>query len=252
MLKLKAILREIKTIFYQSLANHRVNINLDKAIISFSFDDVPRSALTKGVPLLDEYGLKATFYVSIGLSKMQSNTKETGYLNADDIVSLHNKGHHIACHTYSHYMLDKGNTNELVIDAERNVAKLHTILGSVPIKHFSYPFGQVNFREKKLLAKTYKTMRSSRPGINKSLSDMYLLRATCIYNPQFDKQFLSNIIQKTEQTGGWLIFYTHGVEENPDEYSCTPDQFNWVLQACVKSSADILPVDQAYNKIIAT
>jgi len=241
----------MKTIYYQSFANHRIKINLDKAIISFSFDDVPRSALINGVPLLDKYEIKSSFYVSAGLSEEQANNKETAYLNSDDIISLHNAGHHIACHTYSHYMLKNGNANELAADAKKNVDRLQSMLGSTPIEHFSYPFGQVNLKEKKLLAKSYNTMRSSRPGINKSLADMFLLRAISIYNPHFDTQVLTNVIQKTEQAGGWLVFYTHGVEENPDDFSCTPEQFKWILQACVKSSAEILPVDLAYKKIIA-
>lgn len=251
MLKFKEIFRELKTVFYQSFSNRIIKINLNKAIISFSFDDVPRSAIINGIPLLDKYGIKATFYVSMGLSENIANTNRAGYLNASDVRALHNAGHHIACHTYSHFFLEKDNAHEFVLDADKNINRLHSILGPAPIEHFSYPFGKVNFIAKKLLAKTYKTMRSTRPGINKSLTDMFLLRATRLYNEKFDKNLLIDIIRKTERSGGWLIFYTHGVEKNPDEYSCTSEQFKWILQACIASSAEILPIDQAYNKITA-
>ena len=252
MLNFRTILKEFKTSFYQSFVNHRVPIKLDKAIISITFDDVPRSAFRNGIPILDKYGIKATFYVATGLSLKNINDKKNGdgYLHPDDIITLNKSGHHIACHTYSHYMLEKGNADELLLDAKKNVETLQGILGPIAIEHFSYPFGQVSFKEKELLAENYKTMRSSQPGINKSLTDMYLLRATSIYDPTFDRQVISNVIRQAEQIGGWLILYTHGVEQNPDNYSCTPEQFDWVLQQCSNSSAEILPVDQAYNKII--
>lgn len=253
MLNPRIILKEFKTSFYQSFVNHRVPIKLDKAIISITFDDVPRSAFKNGVPILDKYGVKATFYIATGLSLDIANDRinAEGYLRPDDILTLNRSGHHIACHTYSHYMLKKGNAEELLLDANKNVETLKGILGPIVIEHFSYPFGQVSFKAKRLLAENYKTMRSSQPGINNSLADMYFLRATSIYNPTFDRQVLSNVIKQAEQTGGWLILYTHGIEQNPDNYSCTLEQFDWVIQECSNSSAEILPVDQAYNKIIA-
>lgn len=253
MLNPRIILKEFKTVFYQSFLNHRVPIKLDKAIISITFDDVPRSAFKNGVPILDKFGVKATFYVATGLSMnaIKEGESSEGYLHPDDILTLNKSGHHIACHTYSHYMLKNGNAEGLLLDAKKNVATLQDMLGPIGIEHFSYPFGQVNFKEKRLLARYYKTMRSSQPGINKSLTDMYLLRATSIYNPTFDRQALSNVIRQAEHVGGWLILYTHGVEHHPDNYSCTPEQFDWVLQECSNSSAEMLPVDQAYNKIMS-
>ncbi|MES2675340.1 MAG: polysaccharide deacetylase family protein [Pseudomonadota bacterium] len=253
MLNLKTVVREAKTHFYQSFANHRVPIKLNRAIISFTFDDVPRSAFTNAVPLLDKYGIKATFYVSAGLSNPDNIAKENAldeYLRPDDLVNLNQNNHHLACHTYSHYRLTDGNASKLYQDTQRNIDSLQVILGDVPIEHFSYPFGQVSFEEKRLLAQQYKTMRSSRPGLNAGATDLYLLRATSLYSSSFDKQAIENIIKKAVDLGGWLILYTHGVETNPDAYGCSPEQFEWVLKQCVASGADIQPIDKAYQQII--
>ena len=253
---LKHLLQESKTRFLQSYANNRVDINMEKPIISFTFDDVPRTALTNGIPILTDYDVKATFYVAMGLTHSHSgnkggiNREVEIYLNPDDIIELHHSDHDIACHTYSHYMLKTGTAEQLVQDACRNVRELTTLLGTTSIEHFSYPFGQVNLKEKKLLANKYKTMRSSRPGVNISLTDMYLLRATSIYSATFDKNKIKILIEKAERHCGWLIFYTHGVEDNPDMYSCTPDQLKWVIQQCSISTAQLLPVSKAFSSIM--
>ena len=251
MADLQYLLRESKTRFLQSFANNRINIQLEKPIISFTFDDVPRTALVNGIPILDQYNIKATYYVAMGLSCFQSSNNELeAYLDPDDILELHRNGHDIACHTYSHYMLKTGTAKDLAHDADKNVRKLKALLGTTSIEHFSYPFGQVNFKEKKLLANSYKTMRSSRPGINTSKTDMHLLRATSIYNPTFEKNKLIKIIEDAERQRGWLIFYTHGVNNKPDAYSCKTEQLQWVIQQCLASSFRILPISEAYSCII--
>jgi peptidoglycan/xylan/chitin deacetylase (PgdA/CDA1 family) len=250
MVNLKHFLRELRTRYYQAFVNKPVQINMERPIVSFTFDDVPRTAIINGQPILDSHNIKATFYVAMGLSQINSIEPDSeAYFTSDDVLQLHTKGHDIACHTYSHYALENGNANDLALDAAKNVELLKSTVESDSIKHFSYPFGQVNFKTKKMLSKKYKTMRSSRPGINFGVTDLYLLRATSIYSPTFDKKNIKSIIEKTRRYGGWLIFYTHGVADKPDNYSCTPDQLEWVIQQCKELNIEILSIADAYTKI---
>ena len=91
--------------------------------------------LINGMPILNHYDVKATYYVAMGLVHSKpNNTKGTDrdiemYLNPDDILELHHNEHDIACHTYSHYMLETGSAAELAQDACRNVAELRALLG---------------------------------------------------------------------------------------------------------------------------
>jgi peptidoglycan/xylan/chitin deacetylase (PgdA/CDA1 family) len=174
------------------------------------------------------------------------------FLGPEEILDLNRCGHDISCHTYSHYRLSSGTAESMALDAQRNVRELCQLLDVASIDHFSYPFGQVNFKAKRLLGKNYKTLRSSRPGINQVSTDMYLLRAISIYSATFDKESIKRMIEKAELSGGWLIFYTHGVTDNPDAYSCTPEQFEWLLTQCKASTAQVLPVSQAYKSIVSS
>lgn len=250
---IKDFLREAKTRFYQSFVNNPVRIKPEQAIISMSFDDVPHSALENGVPILDRHSIKATFYIASGLSRL-SPTGETrdmpeSYISDAEVKELDQAGHDIACHTYSHYRLEEGSARAMERDSMRNTATLGSLLGGKKIEHFSYPFGQVSFAAKRLLSRHYKTMRSSRPGINSNLSDLYLLRAISIYNPTFNRGSIQSAIDTVVANGGWLIFYTHGVDESPDAYSCTPEQLDWVLARSMESGARMLPVSTAYELI---
>ena len=48
----------------------------DRPLISFSFDDFPRSALFTGGALLEQYGVAGTYYASLGLMGKTSPTGE--------------------------------------------------------------------------------------------------------------------------------------------------------------------------------
>lgn len=254
---LKHFAQELKTRYLESFANKRAYIRMDRPIISITFDDAPRTAMTNGVPILNRFDIKATFYVAMGLSASSAEgdrkdeAEEKTFLTSTDILELRRCGHDIGCHTYSHYILDRGTADSMALDAQRNVRKLCALLDASSIDHFSYPFGQVNFIAKKVLAENYRTMRSSRPGINQGSTDMYLLRAISIYDSTFNKEKIRQVIQKAERSGGWLIFYTHGVTDNPDAHSCTPEQLECLIKQCKLSSAEILTVSEAYTNIVS-
>src|SRR5579872_1531123 len=71
-----------------------------RPIVSFTFDDFPENAATTGVPILDQYDAKATFYVSGSLVGKWSGHWQG--ISDEGIVSLHRGGHEIACHSFSH------------------------------------------------------------------------------------------------------------------------------------------------------
>ncbi len=69
-------------------------------MVSFTFDDTPKSAAAVGVPILEAYDARATFYVAGGLVDKWSGHWDG--ISGDEIVALHRQGHEIACHTFSH------------------------------------------------------------------------------------------------------------------------------------------------------
>jgi len=81
-------------------ATRHLNFKLDRSVISISFDDFPKSVMENALPLLDQYGWKASFYVAAGL---ENTTNHLGlHFNRNDLLLLQEQGHEIGCHTYNH------------------------------------------------------------------------------------------------------------------------------------------------------
>src|SRR5438046_156889 len=68
-------------------------INGEGPLISFSFDDFPRSALYVGGAILQRFGLTGTYYASLGLMGQQSPTGTMFLL--EDLKTLLDQGHEL-------------------------------------------------------------------------------------------------------------------------------------------------------------
>src|ERR1700730_10018379 len=78
----------------------RFRITTEQPIISFTFDDFPRSALFAGGAILKRFGVRGTYYASLGLI---GTTGPTGQMfTFDDLNILLDQRHEIGCHTYDH------------------------------------------------------------------------------------------------------------------------------------------------------
>src|SRR3954447_8997056 len=68
-----------------------------RPLISFSFDDFPKSALRTGGSILRHFGLSGTYYASLGLIGKDS---ESGPIfDQTDLKLLHEQDHELGCHT---------------------------------------------------------------------------------------------------------------------------------------------------------
>src|SRR5687768_8348252 len=69
-------------------------------LISFTFDDFPRSALHIGGEILKSYGFKGTYYAAFSLLGRDS---PVGPIFVEsDLASLLADGHELGCHTFAH------------------------------------------------------------------------------------------------------------------------------------------------------
>src|ERR1700760_1259381 len=68
-------------------------------MVSFTFDDIPKSAATTGAKILEDHNARGTFYVSGSL--VGAIEADWAAVDAPDIVALHRNGHEIGCHTFS-------------------------------------------------------------------------------------------------------------------------------------------------------
>jgi hypothetical protein len=49
---------------------------------------------------------------------------------------------------------------------------------------------------------------------------------------------------------GWLVLYTHDVDDSPSAYGCTPGLLQAAVEAAVESGAELLTLDAGLARIV--
>jgi peptidoglycan/xylan/chitin deacetylase (PgdA/CDA1 family) len=212
-------------------------------MVSFTFDDTPKSAATVGGEILDRYDARATFYVAGGLVDQWSG--HWAGISADEIVQLHRKGHEIACHTFSHARTPDLDAAALAAEIENNRRYLLALDPSIQIENFAYPYGLGSVSHKRRLRKVFRSSRGIIPGVNSGKIDLQLLRATPLIDQHIDREGIDRAFDEAIAKNGWLIFYGHDVATSPSPYGCTPSLLQHALDTASQRQIQILTVKDA-------
>jgi|WetSurSiteA1Bulk_404760.scaffolds.fasta_scaffold09987_3 peptidoglycan/xylan/chitin deacetylase (PgdA/CDA1 family) len=216
-----------------------------RPMISFAFDDFPLSAGVTGAGIINNYNLKATFFISLG--KLGQNSAVGKICEVDTLKNLISQNHEIGSHTYDH-------TNRFEVsidDYEKSIIKnqqcFEELFPGGRLETFSYPFGIAGNRAQMIVQKHFRCARTSNIGVNFGKVDVNMLKAFPVYGSGEEIELLKSAIQFTIIERGWLIFYTHDVRENPSLYGCTPKYLEEVVRLSVESGAKIVTIKEACN-----
>ena len=150
--------------FVRSVKLHTFDCHFVEPVVSFTFDDFPRTALSRGGRMLREAGWKGTFYTAGAFCERIVDGID--YFSRDDLIEAQHEGHEIGCHTFSHKDLRSLTVPEILEDLRRNAMFMREILPSHTFSSFAYPFGELNLRRKVLLAKQFPICRGVSGGFN--------------------------------------------------------------------------------------
>jgi peptidoglycan/xylan/chitin deacetylase (PgdA/CDA1 family) len=216
-----------------------------RAMVSFSFDDAPATAVTEGRAALESHGLRGTYFVAAELS---GRTGPMG-LNAvrEDLMQAAAAGHEIACHTYSH--LDCGQADRATIEAdvERNTAAL-SAWGAAPATTFAYPYGDVSLAAKRALGGRYALLRGLHHGLIEAGTDLNQTPAVGIEGPE-GEVLVRDWIDRAVQRRAWLIVYTHDVVAAPSPFGCTPGTLSRLIDHALTRGAEIVTVAEGVLRL---
>ena len=216
----------------------------DTPMVTFTFDDIPKSAATTGAAMLEDCDARGTFYVSGGLIGATSSP-DWATADAEDIVALHRRGHEIGCHTFSHKRACDLDAESLAEEIERNRRWLRSLEPSIRIDNFAYPFGYGSFARKRQLKAAFQSCRSIMPGVNSGHVDLQFLRATPLVDRHIDRDGIERAFDEAQINNGWLIFYSHDVTDSPSPYGCSPTLMNHALKAASRRKIPILNMAEA-------
>lgn len=227
--------------FSRKIAQRRV----PGPLVSFAFDDFPRSALAIAGSLLEENGFHGTYYAAMGL--MGKNTEVGEIFHDEDLPTLVQRGHELACHTFDHISCREASPEAIREQCSRNRSCVSKALGGYKLRNFAFPFGKVSLKAKCTLAVDYETCRTVSLGINFDRIDLAYLRAFPVYSSRPIRQ-LKDLIDRNARRKGWAILYTHDVSRNPSPWGCTPEYFQEALSIVADSGATVLTVAEAVSR----
>ncbi|MFH1883008.1 MAG: polysaccharide deacetylase family protein [Planctomycetota bacterium] len=199
-----------------------------RAAISLTFDDARFSQIDRGLPILDEYGAKATFYVSLRPLEERLDAWKKAAAN----------GHEIGNHTMTHpcsgnfpfareralenYTLDK---MRYELQESNNI--IERLLGVRPVS-FAYPCGQ-KFVGRGQDLKSYvplvaEEFLAGRGWMDEwsndpAFCDMAQLMGVELDGKDFEQSrkgrlsAVKQLIDRTLANGGWLVFCGHEIGE---------------------------------------
>jgi GH35 family endo-1,4-beta-xylanase/peptidoglycan/xylan/chitin deacetylase (PgdA/CDA1 family) len=191
--------------------------------ISLTFDDARLSQIDTGIPLLDKYGIKATFYISPGSLLKRREGWEKAHLSGHDI------GNHSVYHPCSgnfswsrNKALEEYTPEKMRAELDSANLFIKEITGKIPVS-FAYPCGQT-FTGRSIGTRSYVPLiasmfESGRGWLNEapndpSFCDMAQLNASELDGKSFDQ--VLKMIDAARAAGGWLILAGH--EMNTEGY----------------------------------
>ncbi|HMK88167.1 MAG TPA: polysaccharide deacetylase family protein [Methylocystis sp.] len=231
----------------RALATRTVSMRNARPVVSFTFDDFPKSAALCGARLIERHGGCGTFYCASSFCGV-ANSGET-FFDADDLAALTASGHEIGCHTASHLRVSTCARAQLEQDLERNARFVAERLGDVRLSTFAYPFGDIGLGAKLQLQGRFAACRSSFPGLNRGVADLGALKAERLYSGRVDAASVERSVEAAASANAWLIFYTHDVSEDPSAFGCTPTLLETALKAANAAGCEILTVRNALGRI---
>ncbi len=225
-----------------------INLTLDQPIVSFTFDDVPKTAFENGLPLLEEKGIKATWYISGRYLGQIFDGKRN--LSENDVCKLAELGHEIGCHTYGHLSLWKTKEPDLLEDLNKNRKMLESIAGVNKIRSFAYPYGRVGYRTKDVIKGNFYTARGTKDRDNVSRTDLFELSAVSLCNEHLSIDQIRSYLEDAIEEKRWIIFFTHEIEINYGKYGCSPEYFKRVLDLVKEYQIKTMTVKDVYTMIM--
>jgi peptidoglycan/xylan/chitin deacetylase (PgdA/CDA1 family) len=256
--------RRLATEATRLLFGRRLAVRTALPLISFTFDDFPRSAFFEGGSILSRYGVLGTYYVSLSLLAKQSHLGPM--CKAEDLKQLVHLGHELGCHTFGH--CHSWDTPPDVYERAilENRQALTEVLPGASFQTFAYPHSAPRLAVKRIAGRYFRCCRggglkarrylhypaAGGQTFNRGVTDLNYLCAFFLEQSRDNPEAVKSLIDQNALARGWLIFATHDVCADPSPFGCTPDFFERVVQWSLESGAQILPVVKALEVVQAT
>ena len=235
----------------RSVLRRPATLRADRTVVTFSFDDIPRQAATVGAEILEDAGVRGTFFIAAGLLGKRFGPWQ--FAEMDDIVKLHASGHEIGSHTFSHPDCQRLSTTALREEIAQNAAALKTAMPDLELHSFAYPYGSAGCLQKGALLHEFACSRGTHPDINAPQLDIDIgqLNSFTLNDSKTPVARIKELINETTAVNGWLMFHTHDVCDAPTPKDCTPGLLRAAVEIAQSAGCIILPIREALHLVSA-
>jgi peptidoglycan/xylan/chitin deacetylase (PgdA/CDA1 family) len=216
-------------------------------LVSFTFDDFPRSALDVGGAILNAHDAAGTYYAALGL--LDRDEPVGRICSLADLARVPAGGHELGCHTFRHsdaWWTRSRAFEESILENRRELGRL---LPAVTFETMSYPINSPRPDTKRRTGRYFSACRGGGQRLNAGTIDSNYLFAFFLEQSRDRPEAIRDIIERNRAERGWLIFATHDVAARPSRFGCTPEFFETVVRWTVESGARILPVAEAVAEV---
>jgi peptidoglycan/xylan/chitin deacetylase (PgdA/CDA1 family) len=225
----------------------RCDLLPSRPLVSFTFDDFPRSALTTGAAILEGEGVLGTYYVALGLA---GQTIATGRMfERDNLANLVGRGHELGCHTFHHCPAWETPVAEYLSSVERNAAAFAALPTPVRPDSHSYPISYPRPASKRQLQRRFRACRLGGQTFNHGPSDLNALASFFLEQSLNRFDSIERLLAENAARSGWLIFSTHDIAPDHTPYGCPPGFFSRVVRAARESGAALVTVSRALDEL---
>ncbi len=175
-----------------------------QAAISFNFDDGPRSVYTQALPIMDEFGYKATILVNP--SVVTDTFTNAAWGSWEEWRDANKRGHEIGNHGYRHHDLTKKEPKEWEYDIHESY---HVIKDKIGVAPHSFVFPHDKFNDQLLdkvmerhdAIRTYDYLSKVYPGI-----------FIAVYGGElFSLETANKIIDFAVERNYWVVAECHAI-----------------------------------------
>jgi peptidoglycan/xylan/chitin deacetylase (PgdA/CDA1 family) len=230
----------------RNIRTKRLAMRNDQPLVTFTFDDVPASTCDVGVPILERYGIRGTFYISGGGCGAPSPCGPLA--TVDQLKLLHANGHELGCHTFTHFAVSRVDGRDLASDLERNRAFLMGISREAP-RNFAYPYGDMSFPAKRYLEGRFDSCRALIPAVNAGSLDLGALRSLPLEDASMDRNKVLDLVVMAARTRGWLIFFSHDVSEQPSRFGLSRDLLAFAAASARDAGCRIVTIAEGLDLV---
>jgi peptidoglycan/xylan/chitin deacetylase (PgdA/CDA1 family) len=211
----------------------------DRPVVSFTFDDFPKSALN-GADIVERHGGRAGFYACTTFLGQRSPVMGEMF-DAATLAELRARRHEVGAHTHSHLDCARDRLERVERDIGENLVALAEAGHDEMVSAFAFPYGETSYVAKRWVGDVFATGRGILPGVNAGEVDRSQLRAIELGASAMHRRRALAALKTCIDRKAWMFFFTHDVGAAPTDYGAPVDLIAELAARAVEAGAVLAP-----------